>query len=161
MLTYWCARNFGATARFRMNTIRISSKGFASFSPDGTRIDNFPEQHHDNCMDKHQGTYRLFKPTVRVYKNFRNKLIEEQLLAEGVAPSYFLEGTLYNVPLDRFGGTHSANFIDTLNWIIEAERNKFVCANEQSICSGKNNPVTWAAAKCNTFLSAAVQYWDA
>jgi hypothetical protein len=136
------------------------AEGICFFLPDGTKIENFPEQHHDNCTSKHQGTHRLFKPTVRVYKNLRNKLIEDRLLADGVAPSYFLEGMLYNVPPDRFGGTHSANFIDTLNWIIQADRSKFECANEQFYLLFENSPVTWTAAKCNTFLNAAINYWN-
>jgi hypothetical protein len=135
-------------------------EGICFFLPDNTRIENFPEQHHDNSTTKHKGTNRLFKPTVRVYKNLRNKLIEERRLADGVAPSYFLEGMLYNVPPDRFGGSHTANFLDTLNWIIAAERAKFVCANEQYYLLWENDPVTWTAARCNIFLNAAVKYYD-
>jgi len=135
-------------------------KGICFFLPDGTRIENFPEQHHDNATSKYRDTQRLFKPTVRVYKNLRNRLIEERRLADGVAPSYFLEGMLYNVPPDRFGGSHTANFLDTLNWICAAERAKFVCANEQYYLLWENNPVTWTAARCNTFLNAAVKYYD-
>lgn len=105
-------------------------EGICFFLPGDIRIENFPKQHHNNYTTKHQATNRLFKPTVRVYKNLRNKLIEEKRLADGVAPSYFLEGMLYNVDAGRFGGSHTANFLDTLNWIITAERAKFVCANE-------------------------------
>jgi hypothetical protein len=135
-------------------------EGICFFLPDGTRIENFPEQHHDNCTTKHKNTTRLFKPTVRVYKNLRNRLIEDGRLADGVAPSYFLEGMLYNVPPDRFGGTHQANFLDTLNSICQADRSKFECANEAYYLLHDYSPVTWTAAKCNTFLNAAVAYWD-
>jgi hypothetical protein len=41
---------------------------------------------------------------VRVFKNMRNSMIEKGFLAEGVAPSYFIEGMLWNVPNDRFTG---------------------------------------------------------
>lgn len=135
-------------------------EGICFFMPGDVRIENFPEQHHDNCTSKHQGTSRLFKPTVRVYKNLRNRLIEENRLANGVAPSYFIEGMLYNVPADRFGGSNTANFLDTLNWIIAAERAKFVCANEQFYLLWENDPVTWTAPRCNTFLNAVVKYYD-
>jgi hypothetical protein len=67
---------------------------------------------------------------------------------------------LYNVPPDRYGGTHSANFIDTLNWIIHADRSKFECANELFYLLNDHSPVTWTAAKCNIFLNAAVNYWN-
>ena len=67
---------------------------------------------------------------------------------------------LSNVPPDRFGGTHQANFLDTLNWIIQADRSKFECANELYYLLNDYSPVTWTAAKCNMFLNAAVKYWD-
>jgi len=135
-------------------------EGICFFLPDTTRVENFPEQHHDNCTSKHKNTNRLFKPTVRVYKNLRNKLIEDGRLADDVAASYFIEGMLYNAPPDRFGGTHQANFLDTLNWICQADRGKFECANEAFYLLHDYSPVTWTAAKCNTFLNAAVKYWD-
>ena len=96
---------------------------------------------------------------MQVWKNLRNKLISDGRLADGVAPSYFLEGMLSNVPPDQFGGTHLANFLDTLNWIIQAE-NKFECANELYYLLNDYSPVTWTAANDNMFLNAAVKYWD-
>ena len=43
---------------------------------------------------------------VRVFKNMRNSMIEKKLLADGVAPSYFIEGMLSNVPNDKFTGDY-------------------------------------------------------
>ena len=40
-----------------------------------------------------------------MYKNMRNYLIDQNRLRDGLAPSYFLEGMLHNVPNDRFGAT--------------------------------------------------------
>ena len=68
----------------------------------GNRIRNFPEQHSKNCTAKHQATKGNFKPMVRVFKNMRNSMIEKKLLADGIAPSYFIEGMLWNVPPDKF-----------------------------------------------------------
>jgi hypothetical protein len=154
-----CAE-FRRYQQFKTSANQSYHSGICFFLPDNTRIENFPKQHSADCTTKHQATNRLFKPTVRVYKNLRNKLITDGRLADGVAPSYFLEGLLYNVPPDRFGGTHSANFLDTLNWIIEADRSKFECANELYYLLNDHSPVTWTAAKCNTLLSAAVALWN-
>lgn len=154
------AAEFRRYRQFRSEYSHDYEEGICFFRTDGVRIENFPKQHSANCKTRHQGTNRLFKPTVRVYKNLRNKIIQEGLLDDGIAPSYFLEGMLYNVPTDRFGGTHSANFLDTLNWIIQADRDKFVCANEQFYLLNNNSPVTWTAARCNTYLNAAVAYWN-
>jgi hypothetical protein len=152
-----CAE-FRRYRRFKTAYDQSYEEGICFFLPNGTRIENFPKQHSENCTSKHQATNRWFKPTVRVYKNLRNRMIEQSLLTNGVAPSYFLEGMLYNVPPDRFGGSHSANFTDTLNWMLAADRSKFVCANEQFYLLNDYSPVTWTAAKCNTFLNAAVAY---
>ena len=137
-----------------------SEPGICFFLPNGTQIQNFPKQHSRNCTAKHQATNPWFKRSARVYKNLRNKLIETGTLAQGITPSYFLEGLLYNVPTDRFGGSHSANFLDTLNWIVAADRSKFLCANEQFYLLYENSPMTWTAEKCNTFLNAVLNYWN-
>ena len=133
-------------------------KGICFFKPDGTRIENFPKQHSANCTTKHQGTKGWFKPTVRIYKNLRNKLIEDGLIADGLVPSYFIEGLLYNVPADRFGGTEAQNFTDTLNWLLAADRSKFVCANELFYLLSDYSPVTWTDAKCTQYLNAVAHY---
>lgn len=146
--------------QFKASYNQSYESGICFFLPSGTRIENFPKQHSANCTTKHQGTNHWFKPTVRVYKNLRNRMIQDGTLADGVAPSYFLEGLLYNVVADRFGGTQIANFTDTLNWIVAADRSKFVCANEQFYLLNDYSPVTWTVAKCNTFLNAALDYWN-
>ena len=81
-------------------------KGVAFFRA-ARRIENFPKQHSDNCTTKHKQRISNFKPMVRVFKNMRNTMIEKGLLAEGVAPSYFIEGMLYNVPNEKFTGSLS------------------------------------------------------
>lgn len=73
-------------------------EGIVFWKADGTKIVNYPKQHSENCTTKHQGTNSWFKPTVRVFKNIRNRMIENGYLQEGIAPSYFLEGMLWNVP---------------------------------------------------------------
>lgn len=135
-------------------------EGICFFMPDGTRIDNFPIHHSDNCTKKHKDTRNWFKHTVRVYKNLRNTMIEKRLFQAGVAPSYFIEGLLYNVPAEKFGGTEQANFKDTMFWLNATDRSKFVCANEQFYLCHPTSPVTWRAEACAKFLAAATDYWN-
>jgi hypothetical protein len=141
--------------KFKSLSDQSYHKGICFFESDGTRIDNFPTQHSDNCTTKHQATKRWFKHTVRIFKNMRNKLIEDGRIEDGLAPSYFLEGLLYNVPIDRFGGGHSANFNDVLNWLVEADWSKFECANELYYLFHATSPVTWRKEHCDKFLTAA------
>lgn len=134
--------------------------GICFFLPNGTRIENFPERHSENCSTKHQDTKQWFKHTVRIFKNLRNAMIEKKIIEDGIAPSYFIEGLLYNVPTDRFGGSEQLNFRDVLKWVLAADRSKFVCANEQYKLLG-NGHVTWPDANCTKFLNTAKAYDDA
>lgn len=56
--------------------------GICFFLPDGTRIENFPEKHSENCTRKHQETNQWFKHTVRIMKNLRNTMIEKKLIED-------------------------------------------------------------------------------
>jgi hypothetical protein len=125
----------------------------------GVRIENFPERHSDNCTQKHKDSKLWFKPTARIFKNLRNTMIKNGNIKDGLAPSYFIEGLLYNVPDGRFGGTEQLNFKDVLEWLLGADRSTFTCANGQFKLLG-NGSVTWPDANCTTFLNAVKNYWD-
>lgn len=82
------------------------------------------------------------------------------MIASGVAPSYYLEGLLYNVPDEKFGKSYVDSFVKSIDWIQEADRSKFVCANNQYYLLREDSPVTWRAANCDEFLAAAVKLWN-
>jgi hypothetical protein len=130
------------------------------FYLDGTRIENFPKQHSENCTVKHQNTTNWFKTMVRIFKNMRNTMIRNGFLAEGVAPSYFLEGMLYNVPDDKFGGTHADTWVKCFNWIITADRDNLLCGNRLHWLVRDNSPTSWPIANFNMFTAAAKKYWE-
>jgi hypothetical protein len=134
--------------------------GICFFLPDGTRIENYPERHYENCVQKQKDTRSWFKHTVRIFKNLRNTMIEKSQIKDGLAPSYFIEGLLYNVPGPKFGGDEQLNFKDVLEFLLQTDRSKFECANEQFYLLGNTN-VTWPAANCAAFLEAVKKYNDA
>lgn len=135
-------------------------EGICFYSNAGEQIANYPKYHSENLTAKQKNTKNWFKPMARVFKNLRGKLIEEKLLASGVAPSYYLEGLLYNVPDDKFTTSYEDCFINAINWIRDADRSKFVCANEQYYLLREGSPVTWRAGKCDEFLNATVELWN-
>lgn len=147
---YWNSSN-GADERY--------SEGICFFLPDGTRIANFPEQHSANLTLTHQQTNEWLKPTVRIYKNMRNRMIEAAVLDEGVAPSYFLEGLLWNVPKDKFGTSYGDTWVNTFNWILRADKARLVCANGLYWLIRDNSNVCWSTASFDTYIAAAHQYW--
>jgi hypothetical protein len=133
--------------------------GICFFTSSWERVVNYPNQHSANCTAKHQATKSWFKPTVRILKNIRSKLAENGVLEQSVAPSYFIEGLLYNVPTDKFGGTYEGTVVESINWIVKADRSKFVCANEQYYLLGTASAVQWPATNCDKFLDGVVALW--
>jgi hypothetical protein len=124
-----------------------------------TQIVNYPKQHSTNCTAKHQATNRPFKPTVRILKNMRNRMVSAGLIEKKSAPSYYLEGLPYNVPNDKFGTSYQDTFVNTYNWIVNADSTEFVCANEQYYLLRDGNEVTWPVASGDAFLKQLAQYW--
>lgn len=140
-----------STARFDV--------GIQFFLPDGTKVVNFPKQHSDNCTTKHQASSGHFKPMVRILKNMRGRAIQNGLLAEGDAPSYFIEGLLYNVPTPHFGSNYGNTFVNSINWILGADKTKFECANGRYYLVRDGSKVCWPTASCDKFLSALSSLW--
>ena len=145
--------------KFLSNSDQSYDEGICFYTNTGTEIANYPKQHSENLTTKHQGTSNWFKPMARILKNMRSRLIAEGMLENGVAPSYYLEGLLYNVPNDKFGKSYDDTFVNAINWILEADRSKFLCANQQYYLLFEDSPVTWRAEKCDKFLDAAVDLW--
>lgn len=135
-------------------------EGICFYTKTGSQIINYPKYHSENLTTKHQDTSRMFKPMARILKNLRSKLVLEGMIESGDAPSYYLEGLLYNVPKDKFTSTYTDTFTSSINWILEADKDKFLCANEQYYLLRPDSPVTWRAEKCDAFLKATVELWS-
>ena len=148
-------------AEFRRYTSSVQyHTGICFFRGNGTRIENFPKQHSQNCTMKHQATNDRFKPTVRVFKNMRNRMIDDGLIQKGLAPSYFIEGMLYNVPKDKFGVSFEDTVVNCFNWIVNADRSQFLCANGLQWLVRDGTPTSWSIASCNLFLEKTREYWN-
>jgi hypothetical protein len=135
-------------------------EGVCFFPAGGSMIENFSKLHSDNCTTKHQNTRSYFKPMVRIFKNMRNTMIAKGLLADGVAPSYFVEGMLYNVPNDKFSGSYQQTWINCFNHIVTTDREKLVCASYMHWLVRDGSPISWPVANFNTFMAALKKYWE-
>jgi hypothetical protein len=125
---------------------------------DGTVV-NYPKLHSENCTTKHQATDEWFKPMVRILKNMRSRLVDDGKIAKDTAPSYYIEGMLWNVPDGKFGESYQDSFINSINWLKDTDRSKLLCANEQYLLLGNSN-VQWTSAKCDAFLLALIVLWN-
>lgn len=147
--------------RFKSDSDCSYHEGISFFTSSGDRTDNFPKMHSENATTKHQGTNNYYKPLVRIFKNMRGKLVDDGVLQKGDAPSYFIEGLLYNVPNDKFSGTYSDTVYNILDWLQKTEdRRNFVCVNERYYLLRDNDPVCWPTASGTKFLSAINELWN-
>jgi hypothetical protein len=135
-------------------------EGICFWTNAGQQIANYPRQHSANLTTKHQNTSNWLKPMVRIFKNMRSRMTADGLIKGGLAPSYYLEGLLYNVPNDKFGSSYEDSFVSAANFIQEADRSKFLCANEQYYLLREGSPMTWRDADCSAFMAAIIKFWN-
>jgi len=148
---------------YRFNSLYNESHvtGMCFFDSKGNRIANYPNQHCENLTAKHQASGNNLKPLIRIFKNLRSKLIEDNLIEKGSAPSYYVEGLLYNVPNDRFSGNLQDITSNVLTWLNETgDRSNFVCANGQYYLLRDGYPTCWPCKDGEKFISAASDLWD-
>lgn len=135
-------------------------EGICFFDSSGKQIVNYPKQHSANMTAKHQAASTHLKPLVRVFKNMRSRMIDDGLIKNGVAPSYYIEGLLYNVPQERLTSNLQDCVCNALNWYRrDAVKADLVCANEQYYLLRDGSPVCWTQTSCDEFVEAAVKLW--
>jgi hypothetical protein len=147
--------------KFRSASDSEYVEGICFFNAAGERIANYPKQHSANLTGKHQASSKWLKPMVRVLKNIRSRMVDEGLIKAGVAPSYYIEGLLYNVPNEKF--THSLEdcMVNILNWYRQdAAKTDLVCANEQYYLLRDGYHTCWSQTDCDALVQAAVDLWN-
>lgn len=128
---------------------------------EGRQIINYPKPHYNNGVRKNSErcTNGWYKPTVRILKNARTYLIDHNLLSEEVAPSYFLECLIYNVPDNQFGVSYGDTFCKVVNWLRKTDLSAFICSNGQIQLFG-SSPEQWSTEKATQFLNAMADLWN-
>jgi hypothetical protein len=134
--------------------------GIQFFTGQGVEITNYPGLHSSSCTAKHQATQSRFKRTVRVFKNARSKLVSLGRIPDGLAPSYYIEGLLSNVPNGRFVNSLGDTFVNCVNWLVDSDRSQLVCAHGRYYLLNPSSPVTWRAEQCARFLDEVSWLWN-
>jgi hypothetical protein len=134
-------------------------EGICFWSSSG-QIANYPRHHSQNCTTKHQGTASWFKPMVRILKNMRSRLVADGTIDKGTAPSYYIEGLMYNIPASKFGSSYGDTFAAAMNWLNETDRAQLVCANEQYYLLRDYAETCWPIANGNAFINAVIKLWN-
>ena len=129
---------------------------------------NYPKQHYDNGTIKSENTNGNYKKTVRMFKNARNEAVKKGLIAaEEVAPSYFLECLLYNVPNSKYLGNESDVFFNVLKclWDNKSRLETIKCQNGVQKLFGYDllNKITynkWNVNDAIKFINALANLWN-
>ena len=135
-------------------------EGITFWTADGGKVVNYPKQHLSNCTSLNGSTSGRFKPSIRVIKNMRNAMIDRGLIKAGLAPSYFLEGMLSNVPTQNFVASRQLTFENYMNWLQTAATGDMTCANGIHYLLRDGHSVCWNVEDYNTFRARAIQFWD-
>lgn len=155
------AMQFRRYWRFRSAFDSTYDEGICFFTPDGHQIVNYPKQHSENLTIKHQTSNAWLKPMIRILKNMRRKLVADGVLSVDIAPSYYLEGLLYNVPPEKFGQSYEDSFVNAINWIqSEADKSELVCANEQYYLLRDGTPTSWEPTNAEALIQAVIKQWN-
>jgi hypothetical protein len=135
--------------------------GIVFFDSAGSQIVNYPKYHISRGEDKNSQvrTRGQYKATVRIFKNFRNHMVDNGLLADGVASSYNLECALHNVPDHLFIGNYSDTIPQIINHLLNTEFSGLMCQNgvEKLIGTGGTQ---WPQNNFVAFIIAANKAWQ-
>jgi predicted nucleotidyltransferase len=97
------------------------SEGVQFYTSADRKIINYPKRHVHSCRRKNDSTSGRFRPVVRVAKNARNELVRDDrsVVHQGMAPSYFLESLLWNVPDSCYRGDTAEAYRRSVSWLHE------------------------------------------
>jgi hypothetical protein len=154
------AVQFRRYATFASATNLTAHWGIHFFDAGGNGITNYPKYHIERGQDKNSDarTRGMYKPSIRLFKNFRSWMVDNGALARDIAPSYFIECALSNVPDNLFQG----RFIDTIPQILDylwlTPYAGFLSQNGVVPLIG-TGPTHWSKENYATFVEAARNTW--
>lgn len=124
-----------------------------------TEIINFPKLHIRNCEFMNLLTKGAYKSVVRIFKNIKSILVDEGILDDKIAPSYFIENLIYNCSYQCFQDSLVSSTIKVFQYLFDAMKSVrisgFKCANEQdSLFSDR----TWNTVDAQTFLLKTAEF---
>jgi hypothetical protein len=128
-------------------------------------IVNYPKIHYSNGADKNsdmrtRGRYRI---STRIFKNARDRIINDKPELNGKFPSYFVECLLYNLPDNCFWGNFQNIYYSVTNWLNDKfnqnQINEFICQNEMFYLFGTDT-VQWNVYYARQFVTALIELWN-
>ena len=122
-------------------------------------IVNYPKEHRKNGAEKNFRTMNRYKPAVRMLKNARNYLVDNNVIPRSLAPSYFMECLIYNAPDDVFRNDLQDTYRGIVDWMVRSNINDVLCQNEQQKLFGPD-AVQWSLEDAKTLSNHLVTLWN-
>jgi hypothetical protein len=127
----------------------------------GKRILNWPEQHYENGLKKHEDTGRRYRKIIRILKRMRNEMQDEGIEAAKNIASCLIESLVWNVPNENFGyDTYAADMRNVLAHLFNETRKNETCSEWGEVSELKylfRSAQPWTREQAHNFISAA---WD-
>lgn len=148
------------------SNMRVFAEGMTFWAlPGWQQIINYPKLHYRNGASKNSDQHARgwYRPSIRLLKNSRNRILENNNKLNGRFPSYFIEGLLYNVPDNKFSSSYQDTFVNVVNWLNDNLPNddveNFVCQNKMNYLFGISS-VQWNVADAREFVSQLITLWN-
>ena len=135
--------------------------GIQFFDSANNSIVNYPKYHIKRGEDKNSAnrTNGQYKPTVRLFKNMRNYAIDNGLLGDKIAPSYFVECALHNVPDNLFTGQFATTVPSIISYLLNTPYAPFMCQNGVTALIGTGS-TQWSENDFAAFVGAIQSVWE-
>lgn len=141
----------------------ISGIAFKTNKPLNNRvIVNFPKQHYQRGTEKNARANGRYKETVRLFKNARGAAVDRGLIRKEVAPSYFIECLLYNVPDILFDQPVVERYPAIVSWLYDNRDRwgSFESQNEILRLFDDEDPDLWTESNAHNYVAALATLWN-
>lgn len=128
------------------------------------RVVNYPKVHLNNGSRKNSRTSSNYKPSIRVLKNIKARMIERNYIQKDTAPSYFLECLLYNSDdanycQQTYGGILLAILRQFKRDMESGAMSQYLVQNEQRNLFG-NEMQQWNTTDAYQFVTQIIKFWN-
>lgn len=128
----------------------------------GPAIENWPQQHYENGVEKNLATRRRYKSVVRILKRLRDEMVEGGALVESPPPSHLIECLAWNVPDTTFTGERLAGAVHgVLSYLLAHLLVDATCAHWTEVNARKvlfHPSRTWTRSQALSFVAAGSAY---
>ncbi|WP_276259001.1 hypothetical protein [Haloglomus litoreum] len=138
-------------------------KGIVFWADDGTKIVNFPRRHRIMGERYNEWCDGNYKATIRIFKNFRNALVERGTIDKEVAPSYFIECLLSNVEVTTIAEDDIRERVEGILQELESDAEDdfagYTVQHGMQSLFGEET-TQWDVAKAREFVEASQTFYN-